>query len=62
MAESVQQYYDQLTDAYLDRRNDEDAKCKNFRIVLEQFFRYFVCPGEPDTATLCDLQSLWYDT
>ena len=61
MAENVQQYYDRLTEAYLDRRNDEDAKCKNFRPVLEDFFRYYVCPGEPNTATFFDLQKLWHD-
>ena len=61
MADSAQHYYNQLTDYYLDRRNDEDAKCKNFRIVLEEFFRFYVCPGELDTVTLFDLQRQWHN-
>lgn len=61
MAESVQQYYDLLTEAYLDRRNDEDAKCKNFRIAVEQFFKFYVCPDEPETATLFDRQKCWHE-
>lgn len=61
MSNSAQLYYGQLTEAYLDRRNDEDAKCKNFRVVLEDFFRNHVCPGEPDTTTFFELQKLWHD-
>ena len=53
-------YYDELTSKYLNHRNDENAKCKEFRIVLEHFFKEYVEPGQPGSATFSDLQALWY--
>lgn len=57
---SAQKYFDRLTDAYLNHQNDEDAKCKEFRTVMDDFFHQYVIPESTETDTWNDLQKLWY--
>lgn len=37
-AHAPSEYYDRLTEIYLDPVNDENAKATRFRTVLEDFF------------------------
>ena len=57
--ETAQGYYDALTSSYLNHRNDENAKCKEFRIVLEHFFEEYVVPDQPENTTFAELQAIW---
>ena len=54
------EYYDRLTEIYLDPVNDENSKATRFRTVLENFFHDYMFPDEPDTKTFAQLQVLWY--
>ena len=56
----VNQFYERLTASYLNHRNDEDAKCKEFRTVMEDFFHQYVVPDSTDKDTWKDLQDIWY--
>lgn len=58
--EEVLRYYEHLRKTYLSNKNDEDAKCKEFRTILEHFFKDYVVPGQPESKSLADLQALWY--
>lgn len=59
-AHAPSEYYDRLTEIYLDPVNDENAKATRFRTVLEDFFHDYMFPAKPDTMTFAQLQMLWY--
>lgn len=59
-AHAPSEYYDRLTEIYLDPVNDENAKATRFRTVLEVFFHDYMFPAKPDTMTFAQLQMLWY--
>ena len=57
---SASEYFDRLTEIYLDPVNDENAKSTRFRTVLEDFFHDYIFPEQPDSMTFAQLQQLWY--